>query len=355
MSQEITSKEQKFRELYKSVLVHFPDKSTRWLLQDKENVRGLIEIIAYELIEFIDFSQLEQQKRSFILDTLHEQESDLLFSVPFKIGSETDELIIYILIEHQSTVDKSMGFRLLFYMMNIWQDQRRVWIADKVPKSEWQLRPILPIVLYTGDQPWKVPLTLTTIMDMPEVLDQYVPKFKTLLLSVKEIDTEVLTRTDHPFGWLLTVLQKEKSDKQNLIDILNKAMVSINKLDTEQRSRALHYLMMLVTSRRSPEESQELTALIQQQTNDVEVEIMARTMADVLREQGITEGREQGAFHTKQDDVVKLLTHQFPDVSDTFVDEVREIKELSRLNTLFDQILTATSFDDIDLNGIGSQ
>ena len=355
MQQDTTSKEQKFRELYKSILVHFPDKSARWLLQDKENVRGLIEIIAYELIELIDFSQLEQQKRSFISDTLQEQESDLLFSVPFKIGSETDELIIYILIEHQSTVDISMGYRLLFYMMNIWQEQRRVWIADKVPKSEWRLRPILPIVFYTGDQPWQVPLTLKAIMDMPEVLDQYVPKFEVLLLSVKEIDTESLTRTDHPFGWLLTVLQKEKSDKQSLINTLIKAIMRIKTLDPEQRSRALHYLMMLVTSRRPPEESQELTALIQQQTDDVEVETMAKTMADVLREEGITEGIEQGAFRTKQDDVVKLLTHQFPDVSDTFVDEVREIKELSQLDILFDQLLTATTFDDIDLNGIGSQ
>ena len=61
---------------------HFPDRSARWLLQDKENVRGLLEIVADELVELIDFSQLAQINRSFIPDNLREQESDLVFSVP---------------------------------------------------------------------------------------------------------------------------------------------------------------------------------------------------------------------------------------------------------------------------------
>ena len=76
---------------------HFPDRSARWLLQDKENVRGLIEIVAEQIAAHIDFNRLTQHNRSLISDTLREQESDLIFSVPFHSGSETDELIIYIL------------------------------------------------------------------------------------------------------------------------------------------------------------------------------------------------------------------------------------------------------------------
>ena len=81
---------------------------------------------------------------------------------------------------------------------------------------------------------------------------------------------------------------------------------------------------------------------------------MAKTMADVMREEGIAEGKEQGETEAKQTAVIKLLTHQFPDVSDTVVEAIHRIQERSRLDTLFDQILTATSFDDIDLNGIES-
>ena len=104
---------------------HFPDRSARWLLQDKENVRGLIEIVAAHLASQIDFTHLVQLNRSFISDALREQESDIIFSVPFRGEPETEELLIYILIEHQSTVDVTMGFRVLFYMTQIWDLQRR--------------------------------------------------------------------------------------------------------------------------------------------------------------------------------------------------------------------------------------
>ena len=72
-------------------------------------------------------------------------------------------------------------------------------------------------------------------------------------------------------------------------------------------------------------------------------------------EQGKAEGIEQGETNAKRDSVIKLLTHQFPDVSDALVEEIHNIQERSRLDTLFDQILSATCFDDIDLNGVGGQ
>ena len=137
-------------------------------------MRGLIEILASELVDLIDFSRLELQNTNFLSSKLQEQISDMIFSVPFKSGTETDELLIYILIEHQSSVDVSMGFRLLFYMMNIWDAQRQRWGQDNGSKSEWRLRPILPIVFYSGDRRWHVPLSVTAIMDIPQVLTRFV-------------------------------------------------------------------------------------------------------------------------------------------------------------------------------------
>ena len=102
------------------------------------------------------------------------------------------------------------------------------------------------------------------------------------------------------------------------------------------------------------DEHDELIGLVNQQSDVEEVELMAKTMADVMREEGIKAGIAQGETRAKRENVLKLLTHQFPDVSDTVVEAIHTIQERSRLDTLFDQILTATSFDDIDLNGIES-
>ena len=167
---------------------HFPDRSARWLFQYTHNVQGLLEIVAAELVGSIDFSRLVPLNRRFISDTLREQESDIVFSVPFRRGSKTEELLIYILIEHQSTVDVTMGIRVLSYMTELWTAQRRVWESDNIPRSKRRLRLILPIVFYTGEQRWNTPLTLAGIMDIPEELSRFVPTFDTLFLNVKETD-----------------------------------------------------------------------------------------------------------------------------------------------------------------------
>ena len=296
MPEDFRFREQELRELYNSILTHFPDRSMRWLLEDKENVRGLIEILASELVDFIDFSQLERQNTTFLSNKLQEQVSDLIFSVPFKRGAETDELLIYILIEHQSTVDVSMGFRMLFYMMHIWDAQRQRWLQDNVPKSEWRLRPILPIVFYSGDRRWHVPLSVTAIMDKPEALTRFVPEFDTLFLNVKEMEATELTKTGHPFGWLLTVLQNEQADKETIKEVLTEAIMHLNTLEpeqAEQRLRVLHYFVMLIVNRRESAEHDELIDLVNEQSDQVEVEIMAKTMADVMMEKGIEQGKAQ--------------------------------------------------------------
>ena len=132
----------------------FPDRSAKWLLESPSNVKGLLEIVASDLVDMLDFDRLRHVNTSFIPDNLREQESDIICLVPFR-GKDTGEVLVYILIEHQSTVDVSMGFRILFYMVQIWDAQRREWEDKQIPKSQWRFRPIIPIVFYTGEQRWE--------------------------------------------------------------------------------------------------------------------------------------------------------------------------------------------------------
>ena len=329
----------------------FADRSTRWLLEDKENVRGLLEIVAEHLVAHLDFSQIAQINRSFIPDNLREQESDLVYSVPFRSESKTEELLIYILIEHQSTVDITMGFRVLFYMAQIWDFQRREWESNNVPKSQWRLRPIIPIVFYTGEQRWQTPLTLSAMMDLPDVLSEFIPKFGTLFLNVKDTDTIELTRSDHPFGWLLTVLQKEHADREEIRAALMEAVAHIDTLDEEkmqQWRRAIFYLYLLILHRRPSEEHGELKMIVHQQIQETsrreEGEVMAQTMAEYLIEQG----EERGQTQAKREAVLKLLRLRFDTVPESVTSRITSIRSLSRLDALFEKAATVQTFDDID-------
>ncbi|MBM3238686.1 hypothetical protein FJZ31_20525 [Candidatus Poribacteria bacterium] len=61
----------------------FADRGTKWLLESPENVLGLLQILDFNLSTKIDFSRLHDEKKTFILDNLRQQESDLVVTAPF--------------------------------------------------------------------------------------------------------------------------------------------------------------------------------------------------------------------------------------------------------------------------------
>ena len=338
-------------ETQETQIEHFPDRSLRRLLQDREYVRGLVQIIAPDIEAFLDFDRITYEKRSFISKALQERESDVLLSVPFREdtdATDTDALLIYILIEHQSTVDRTMGFRLLSYMVQIWESQRREWETEKLPENERRLLPILPILFYTGDRPWTTPVSLTTIMDVPEILERFVPSFDTLFLGVKETEAEALTQSGHPLGWLLRVLQKEHSDETEISKALADAVSHLASVDENfapQVAEVIRYFVQLIFHRRSLDERDALVDIIRQHIQDhKELETMAQTTAEFLIEQGEAKGKAEG----KQDAILKLLQFKFQNVPEVLSREISNIHNLTRLDTLLEQAMTAQSLDEID-------
>ncbi len=133
------------------------------------------------------------------------------------------------------------------------------------------------------------------------------PKFDILFLSVKETEASELTRTDHPIGWLFTVLQKEHANKDEISRTLIDAAKHINTLDAEDKGqwrRAIFYLYLLIFHRRPSVEHDELKTLVHQEVQQSafreEGAVMAQTMADYLFEQGQKQGLILGEKRVKK-------------------------------------------------------
>ena len=71
---------------------------------------------------------------------------------------------------------------------------------------------------------------------------------------------------------------------------------------------------------------------------------MAQTTAEFLIEQGIEQGEAKG----KRDAVLKLLQHRFQDVPEVLSREISNIHNLTHLDTLLEQAMTAQSLEEID-------
>ena len=63
-------------EALKTRVKQFPDLSARWLLEYTDNLRGLLQIVASDIVEYLDFSKVKIKDPDFVDDTLREQVSD---------------------------------------------------------------------------------------------------------------------------------------------------------------------------------------------------------------------------------------------------------------------------------------
>ncbi len=354
------------QELSKVSSHQFPDRSAKWLIRQRENLEALLKMVAGQLADALDFARVTQVNRSFISEELRTQESDMIFRIPFRDPTGTcEEVIVYLLIEHQSTMDRSMGLRLLSYMTHIWMEERREWQEAKRPQGEWRLTPIVPIVFYTGTGEWKAPISLTVLMDLPEVLKRFVPTFDTLLLDVNATDPEQLTQNGDPLGWLLTILRHEKSEtpvmRQALLDVLQ-GLSDWQQAPSDQYTRAVMYLFLFILHRRDAKDHQDLLRILaEEHTHNREIVDMAESIIQLSeqrghqqgieqgRQQGIEQGRqqgiEQGARQMSIESTLLILTERFPDADVPAIEpRLEAIADLNRLRELNRNALKVRSF-----------
>lgn len=331
----------------------FADRGVLWLLESKENLRSLVRLLSSEIADKLNFSQAERANRSFIPDDLHKQESDLLYKVPFLSGGGRKAVWIYILLEHQSRPDRAMGLRLLSYMVKLWEMQRRAWEDAKLPASKWRLHPILPIVFYTGKRRWTSPISVKSLMSLPDILDRFVPDFDSLFLPLQSIPAERLTGS--AVAAALRTLQVADAPQEELARVLREVVTYLETLPAEAKPewrRALQYLFLLVHHKREPEEQEELNQMmIDLMTVDrEETSKMAMTSAQVLiakgHKEGLKEGRQEGKIEGQLLLLMAQLEQKFGPLSENKVAALQSLPE-ARLTQIALQLLNAQSLSDL--------
>ncbi|HEX4420648.1 MAG TPA: Rpn family recombination-promoting nuclease/putative transposase, partial [Kofleriaceae bacterium] len=127
-----------------------------------ENAAGTLRAVVPAVIgESLDWSTLTRCPGSFVDPALQEWHTDLLFSARWRGGGDA---LLYLLYEHQSSPDEQMAFRLLRYMVRIWEH----WWSEH-PKAKL-IPAVIPVALYHGDLSWSVPLLFNALIDVPETV-----------------------------------------------------------------------------------------------------------------------------------------------------------------------------------------
>ncbi len=134
------------------------DRFTRSLMTNSKVAEEFFKTNLPEHIKnAIDFSSLELKKESFIDDNLRLQIADLLYSVEFN-GHPG---FLYVLLEHASTDDRFLPFRMHKYVTAIMDHHLK-------KKENMTLPLVYPIILYTGKKSYAYSMDLFDLFSEKE-------------------------------------------------------------------------------------------------------------------------------------------------------------------------------------------
>ena len=150
------------------------DAAYKLLFSFPEMVRDLLAgFVPREWVEELDLSTLERWPGGHVSDDLRQRHQDRVWRVRFR----DRWLYVPVLLEFQSTVDRTMAVRILAYTALLYQDLLRA-SSDALP-------PVFPIVLYDGSERWTAVQDVARLSAPPGAyLAPYQPSQRYFLLDV---------------------------------------------------------------------------------------------------------------------------------------------------------------------------
>jgi len=180
----------KHRKRIERLVRHFPENGLKMLLENPGNVKDVLHLLAFRLIDRIDFTRMKAEPTRFVHRDYRHLESDVVLRAPLADvpgQAPRRQVIIYILIEHQSEPDPLMAFRVLEYVVLIYRRQVQEWQRQHGSLKGFRFCPVLPVVLYTGTRTWEGLGRLADLVELGEELADVTPELRPLFLNIGQV------------------------------------------------------------------------------------------------------------------------------------------------------------------------
>jgi recombination-promoting nuclease RpnB len=256
------------------------DQFFRNAMSNKKVAREFLKTwLPADLCKLVDFNHLEIQPRSYINDLRQESEVDVLF----KTIIDGKEAYLYLLLEHQSTPDPLMPFRLLKYTCNIIDQHLKKYGKDKIPL-------IYPIVVYHGKRKYPFSTNIADLVDAPkELVEQYFLKpFQ--LIDLGQIDDEKLKQ--HAWSGVMEFVLKHIFAR-DILPYLNDIAQNLHYLNEIGGREYIEIVLQYLLERGELSDEKSFFELVDTKiSHEVGEKIMS--LAERLREKGRLEGKLEG-------------------------------------------------------------
>lgn len=251
-----------------------------------------------EVSQALNWTTLTLREGSFVDEDLRASEADFLYEVQHISGE--DPVWIYVLVEHQSTPDRWMRFRLLKYCCRIWD------MSFRAHPEQRALRVIVPMVFYQGERSWSysrefADLFAEAVREWPgvphfshELIDQSGMRPEEVPGTLKaQLMQVLLLAAYHPsVAWMEQVAQW---------------LGELSSLPSRGGINYVRLFVLYILATQEPEAAQAFREVLRRQAPEVGEELM--TYAQELRQEGWREGWTEGEI-TAEVRIIENLLHE---------------------------------------------
>ena len=257
-----------------------------------------------------DYGTLEKLPAEYVGNAFQQRRGDTAWRLRARSADHAGGwLHVLVMIEFQSSTDAAMALRVLEYTALLYGELLRA--GSHAPGA---LPPVLPIVLYNGEAPWRPATEMRDLIAKPSaILAPYQPSQRHFVLDERRVTAEELKL----HGLTLAMTQLEQSGSvADLAHVARRLTALLSAGERELRRTFADWLRVLERRLGSGERTW-------QPTDDLSLEDMTVSLEERVaewpkpyirqgislgreegislgREQGISLGREQGIEHERQ-------------------------------------------------------
>ena len=262
---------------------HLSDKD---LYSNKEVFLDLVKKTLNAVwVKGLKAEELTLINKSYISSDYEEQESDIVY----RANVNGSEVIFYVLLEFQSSVDYRMPLRLFFYISEILREYAKN--AEHKPYDKGiKIPAVVPLVLYNGKAVWDVPTRFRDIVESEELFGDNIIDFRYDLFDVNnKYSKEELLKNKSITSAIF--LLDQKIEPKEFLDRIKTIALFFDSLNEKELQVLKHWIENSVEDRLAKEAVKILSS------SKGEVENMVASNAFILTEmekQAETRGEARG-------------------------------------------------------------
>lgn len=250
----------------------------------------LTRFVEEDFVQGLSVDDVELVDKSFVSDELLDRESDIIY----KVNLAEHEVYIYVLLEFQSTPDKTIPVRMLLYILQLYDQLFRSSTSGLLPA-------VFPVLLYNGSKPWNVPFNLNELV-APRIPAKYIPSFEYYPIIERDIPSEKLERIKGLVAAIMYLEQQE--DDAALRHTIDIAITMIEEEQPEQLRQFSHWINRMFRGSLEKNDIDKVHQL-------TEVKTMLAEVVDKIEQRGEQRGElrgeQRGMKQARREDARKML------------------------------------------------